>query len=29
MVKVQPEDEGEIEVLMTAEEYAAYLQTLE
>lgn len=29
MVKVQPEDEGETEVLMTAEEYTSYLQTLE
>lgn len=29
MVKVQPADAGEMEVLMTAEQYASFLQTLE
>jgi glycine cleavage system H protein len=29
MVKVQPEDEMQMEDLLTAEEYAAYLKTLE
>ena len=29
MVKVQPEDEAQVDGLMSAEEYAAYLKTLE
>lgn len=29
MVKLQPEDEAELDRLMTAEEYTAYLETLE
>jgi glycine cleavage system H protein len=29
MIKVQPEDEIEIEVLMNAEQYTSYLETLE
>jgi glycine cleavage system H protein len=29
MIKVQPEDEGAIEVLMNAEQYTSYLETLE